>query len=73
MQIIILSGLSGAGKSVALHMLEDLGYYCIDNMPAALLKPFISYTVRSNEKLYARTAVGLDARNSDAEIARCRR
>ncbi len=68
MQIIILSGLSGAGKSVALHMLEDLGYYCIDNIPAAMLKPFISYTVRSNEKLYARTAIGLDARNSDADF-----
>ena len=69
MQIIILSGLSGAGKSVALHMFEDLGYYCIDNMPAALLKPFISHTVRSNEKIYARTAVGLDSRTGDAEIA----
>ena len=68
MQIIILSGLSGAGKSVALHMLEDLGYYCIDNIPAAMLKPFISYTVRSNEKLYARTAIGLDARNTDADF-----
>jgi UPF0042 nucleotide-binding protein len=68
MQIIILSGLSGAGKSVALHMLEDLGYYCIDNIPAALLKSFISYTVRSNEKLYARTAIGLDARNTDADF-----
>lgn len=69
MQIIILSGLSGAGKSVALHMLEDLGYYCIDNMPAALLKPFIAHTVRSSEKIYARTAISLDARNSDAEIS----
>jgi len=68
-QIIILSGLSGAGKSVALHMLEDLGYYCIDNMPAALLKPFIAHTVRSSEKIYARTAISLDARNSDAEIS----
>ena len=44
MRIIILSGLSGSGKSVALHMLEDLGFYCIDNIPAALLKPFVSYT-----------------------------
>ena len=49
MRILILSGLSGSGKSVALHMLEDLGFYCIDNIPAALLKPFISYTVRSAE------------------------
>jgi UPF0042 nucleotide-binding protein len=68
-RIIILSGLSGSGKSVALHMLEDLGFYCIDNIPAALLKPFISYTVRSPEHTYARTAIGLDARNTAAEIA----
>lgn len=69
MRIIILSGLSGSGKSVALHMLEDLGFYCIDNIPAALLKPFISYTVRSPEPTYDRTAIGLDARNTAAEIA----
>jgi RNase adapter protein RapZ len=68
-RIIILSGLSGSGKSVALHMLEDLGFYCIDNIPAALLKPFISYTVRSPESTYERTAIGLDARNTAAEIA----
>src|SRR3954471_23984183 len=50
-------------------MLEDLGFYCIDNIPAALLKPFISYTVRSPEPTYERTAIGLDARNTAAEIA----
>ena len=69
MRILILSGLSGSGKSVALHMLEDLGFYCIDNIPAALLKPFISYTVHSPESTYERTAIGLDARNTPAEIA----
>ena len=69
MRIVILSGLSGAGKSIALHMLEDLGFYCIDNIPAALLKPFISYTVRSPEPTYERTAIGLDARNTAAEVA----
>ena len=69
MRILILSGLSGSGKSVALHMLEDLGFYCIDNIPAALLKPFISHTVRSPEPTYERTAIGLDARNTPAEIA----
>ena len=69
MRIIILSGLSGSGKSVALHMLEDLGFYCIDNIPAAMLKPFISYTVRGPEATYERTAIGLDARNTAAEIA----
>ena len=69
MRIIVVSGLSGSGKSVALHMLEDLGFYCIDNMPAALLKPFVSHTVRNAEATYERTAVGLDARNTALDIA----
>jgi RNase adapter protein RapZ len=69
MRIIVVSGLSGSGKSVALHLLEDLGFYCIDNLPAALLKPFISHTVRSAEPTYARSAIGLDARNTAHEIA----
>ena len=69
MRIVVLSGLSGSGKSVALHMLEDLGFYCIDNIPAALLKPFISHAVRNRERTYERAAVGLDARNTAAEIA----
>ncbi len=50
-------------------MLEDLGFYCIDNIPAALLKPFILHTVHSPEATYDRTAIGLDARNTAAEIA----
>jgi UPF0042 nucleotide-binding protein len=68
-RLLILSGLSGSGKSVALHLLEDLGFYCIDNMPAALLKPFISHSVRSPDTVYQRTAVGIDARTTDAEIS----
>jgi RNase adapter protein RapZ len=69
MRLILVSGVSGSGKSVALHMLEDLEYYCMDNIPAALLKPFISHTLRSTDNLYQRVAVGLDARNTRAEIA----
>ena len=69
MRLVFVSGLSGSGKSVALHMLEDLDFYCVDNIPAALLKPFISHTVQSNDPVYRRTAVGLDARNTAAEIA----
>jgi RNase adapter protein RapZ len=68
-RLIFLSGLSGSGKSVALHMLEDLDFYCIDNIPAALLKPFISHTVRSSSTVYQRTAIGIDARNPGDEIA----
>jgi len=68
MRLIIVSGLSGSGKSVALHMLEDIDFYCVDNIPAALLKPFISHTVRDMDDTYPRTAVGLDARNRASEI-----
>lgn len=69
MRLVIVSGLSGSGKSVALHMLEDLDYYCVDNIPAGLLPMFISHTVRSREGSYGSTAVGVDARNSPGEIA----
>jgi RNase adapter protein RapZ len=68
MRLVIVSGLSGSGKSVALHMLEDLDYYCVDNIPAGLLPMFISHTVRSHESTYGYTAVGVDARNRPAEI-----
>jgi UPF0042 nucleotide-binding protein len=68
MRLVIVSGLSGSGKSVALHMLEDIDYYCVDNIPAALLKPLISHTIRGPENMYPQTAVGLDARNRPKEI-----
>jgi UPF0042 nucleotide-binding protein len=69
MRLIIVSGLSGSGKSVALAMLEDLGYYCVDNIPAGLLPAFIAYTVRTSEVAYRRTAVGVDARNRPEDLA----
>jgi UPF0042 nucleotide-binding protein len=69
MRLILVSGLSGSGKSVALHMLEDLAYYCVDNIPAALLKAFVFHTVRSTDHQYQQVAVGIDARNTRAEIA----
>lgn len=69
MHLVVVSGLSGSGKSVALHMLEDLGYYCVDNIPAGLLPMFIAHTVRSNEPSYQLTAIGVDARNQPADIA----
>ena len=68
MRLIIVSGLSGSGKSVALHLLEDIDFYCVDNIPAALLKPLISHTIRGTDEVYQRTAVGLDARNRPNEI-----
>ena len=61
MRLIFLSGLSGSGKSIALHVLEDLDFYCIDNIPAALLQSFIAHTVRAGSSVYQRTAIGIDA------------
>jgi UPF0042 nucleotide-binding protein len=69
MRLLIVSGLSGSGKSVALHMLEDLEYYCVDNLPAGLLPGFIAYTVRTSEPAYRLTAVGVDARNRPEDLA----
>jgi UPF0042 nucleotide-binding protein len=69
MRLIVVSGLSGSGKSVALDMLEDLDFYCVDNMPAGLLPGFIAYTVRTSESSYRETAVGLDARNRPEDLA----
>jgi UPF0042 nucleotide-binding protein len=67
MRLLILSGLSGAGKSVGLHVLEDLGYYCIDNLPAALLTSLLQQ-IRDTDDTVDRIAVGIDARNPQSDI-----
>jgi UPF0042 nucleotide-binding protein len=69
MRLIVVSGLSGSGKSVALDMLEDLDFYCVDNLPAGVLPGFIAYTVRTSESSYRLTAVGVDARNRPEDLA----
>jgi UPF0042 nucleotide-binding protein len=68
-RLVILSGLSGSGKTVALNMLEDLGWYCVDNVPARLLKEFARATVATRDPAYHRMAVGVDARNKPEELA----
>lgn len=68
MKLVIVSGLSGAGKSVALNQYEDLGYYCIDNIPLALVGPLALRALRQAGKRYERLAVGIDARESPKEI-----
>jgi UPF0042 nucleotide-binding protein len=67
--IIIVSGLSGGGKSTALNALEDLGYYCIDNLPAALLDEFPPQ-ILEHASLYQRVALGIDARAGGAGLER---
>lgn len=70
MKLVIVSGLSGAGKTVALKQYEDLGYYCIDNLPLALVGPISRRAARGTEERYARLAIGVDARESPREISR---
>lgn len=68
MRLIIVSGLSGSGKSVALHVLEDLGYYCIDNLPAGLLKSVVDDVRSSGDGVIEQMAVGVDARNRREDL-----
>jgi len=65
MNLYIVSGLSGSGKTHALQALEDAGFYCIDNLPAALLPQFAQYLQQSDRATERRAAVGLDARNRE--------
>lgn len=66
MKLIIISGVSGSGKSVALHTLEDQGYLCIDNLPLTLL-PALAEQIPQDSR-YQKCAVGIDARNSPASL-----
>jgi UPF0042 nucleotide-binding protein len=65
--LIILSGRSGSGKSTALHVLEDLGYYCIDNLPVSLLNPLM--TRLSISQTLTKVSVSIDARNIEEDLA----
>ena len=67
-RLIIVSGLSGSGKTVALHVLEDLGYYCIDNLPARLLKAVVEEVSSGPGELGRGIAVGIDARNRRSDL-----
>jgi len=70
MKLVIVSGLSGSGKSVALHTLEDLGYYCIDNLPVTLLEAFATQLAESTEPVQDLAAVGIDARTHPSGLKR---
>ena len=63
MKLVIVSGLSGSGKTVALHTLEDAGYFCVDNLPVGLLPGFIDKMTNSRPALYDLIAVAIDARS----------
>ncbi len=61
MQIVLVSGLSGAGKSIALDVLEDAGYYCVDNLPATLLMDVVAFLAEAGHE---RVALSVDARSA---------
>jgi len=68
-KLIVISGLSGAGKSIALSVLEDLGYYCVDNLPLGLLAAFAA-ELAAAEPTPERVAAVIDARNLSAAFDR---
>jgi UPF0042 nucleotide-binding protein len=61
MRVVIVTGLSGSGKSTAIHVLEDLGFYCIDNLPVMLIPRFLELCEKSEEPI-TRVALGIDLR-----------
>jgi len=69
MRLIIVSGLSGSGKSVALRVLEDLDFYCVDNIPVKLLRPFIDEMANRSEYSFENIGVGLDVRSHHSDLA----
>jgi UPF0042 nucleotide-binding protein len=69
-RVILVTGLSGSGKSIALHVLEDAGYYCIDNLPVSLFEALVRDITADPAAANPRTAIGIDARSRGAELSR---
>lgn len=69
MEFVIISGMSGAGKTSALHIMEDIGYYCVDNIPTSLLQTLYKLCKDSSDRAMKRVAVVVDVRgNGDYEV-----
>lgn len=66
--LVLVTGLSGGGKSTALRAIEDLGFYCVDNLPAALLPEFAAQ-IKHGSDIYSRVALGIDARSPEQDLA----
>ncbi len=69
MKLVIISGRSGSGKSTALNLLEDEGYYCIDNLPVVLIPQVVSHLQDSNISAYNMVAICIDARNASSDLS----
>jgi UPF0042 nucleotide-binding protein len=64
LNVVIVTGMAGAGKSTAIHVLEDLGFYCIDNLPVVLLPRFLDLCANATEGI-SRVALGIDLRERE--------
>lgn len=69
MKLVIISGRSGSGKSTALNLLEDEGYYCIDNLPVLLIPQVVSHLEESEASDHNKVAICVDARNSSSDLS----
>lgn len=67
--LVIVSGMSGSGKSVALKTFEDLDFYCVDNLPADLLPQFVGSVINGGDGAPTKLAVGIDVRNRHGDLA----
>lgn len=63
MKLVIVTGMSGAGKTVALKMMEDMGYYCVDNLPIPLMEKFAQLVLDGHE--HSLVALGIDIRGGE--------
>ncbi|MGN6092624.1 MAG: RNase adapter RapZ, partial [Luteibacter jiangsuensis] len=68
--LVVLTGMSGGGKTVALRALEDLEFYCVDNMPAELIPQLVAAVSQGEHGPRRRIAVGVDVRNRRIDLAR---
>ena len=68
MKLVIISGLSGSGKTIALHTLEDEDFYCVDNLPLGLLPEFVHRVMNRTIQPYETIAVGIDARSESHDL-----
>lgn len=70
MELVVISGRSGSGKTSALHVLEDIGYYCVDNLPVTLLPALTEQLGQDADTSIHKVAVGIDARNNPSQLNR---
>lgn len=68
--LIVVSGRSGSGKTLALKTLEDAGFYCVDNLPTVLLQSLVECTLIENNLLYTKVVAAIDVRNLDSDMTR---